>query len=415
MSKKADGRLLLLVPTSSYRIGDFLAAAGRLGVDVTVGSNQDAVLAHLTPANTIKIELDDLDVGVLEICRFDASYPLTAIIGVDQETTYLASLASESLGLPHNPPSAVEAAENKHRFRIRMANSGLPTPWFTLLPIADVIRSQVADLPYPVVLKPLTLSASRGVIRADNAEEFVTAANRIRKILSTTACQGQALDNILVEDYVPGQEVAVEGMLDAGKLTVLALFDKPDPLVGPYFEETIYVTPSRLPIRTQSEITTTVGHAVARLGLQEGAIHAEVRINKDGVWPIEIAPRSIGGQCARSLEFGAAGRLEDILIRHAMKLPQHIETEVNLASGVMMIPIPAAGVLRNVQGIDDARSMAGIQDVTITIPTGDTLTPVPEGNRYLGFIFSRGETPNEVEASLRAAHNVLDFAIEPGD
>ena len=309
MSDQEDGRLLLLVPTSSYRIGDFLAAAGRLGVDVTVGSNQDAVLAHLTPATTIKIELDDLEIGVLEIGRFDASNPLTAIIGVDQETTYLASLASESLGLPHNPPAAVEAAENKFRFRNRMANSGLPTPWFTLLPIADVIQSQVADLPYPVVLKPLTLSASRGVIRANNPEEFVAAANRIRKILLKTECQGQAFDNILVEDYIPGEEVAVEGLLDDGKLTVLALFDKPDPLVGPYFEETIYVTPSRLPIHTQSAITATVGLAVERLGLQEGAIHAEVRINKDGVWPIEIAPRSIGGQCARSLGIWRCGPL----------------------------------------------------------------------------------------------------------
>ena len=415
MSAQQDGRLLLLVPTSSYRIGDFLSSASRLGVNVTVGSNQDDVLAHLTPKNSIKIELNDLNASVSEICRFGASYPLKAIIGIDQETTYLASIASEALGLRHNSPSAVEIAENKYRFRSRMANSGLPTPWFTLVSIEDIISGQITDLPYPVVVKPLTLSASRGVIRVDNAEELSEATNRIRKILSTTECSGLAFDHVLIEDYIPGQEVAVEGLLDDGNLRVLALFDKPDPLIGPYFEETIYVTPSRLPNHTQSEIIASIGVAVKMLGLQEGAVHAEVRINKDGIWPIEIAPRSIGGQCARSLEFGVAGHLEDILIRHAMKLPQHIQIEENVASGVMMVPIPAAGILRDVQGIEAARSISGIQDVTITIPIGDTLTPVPDGNRYLGFIFSRGETPKDVETALRAAHKLLNFTITPED
>ena len=243
----ASGRLLLLVPTTSYRIGDFLQAAERLGVDVAVGSDQHSVLAQFSPGRTMTVDLMDLARGVSQIAGYHRDYPLAAIIGVDQETTLLAAKAGEALELRHNAPASVEATGNKYRFRNRLANSGLPAPWFTLLDLADDPGGQARNMPYPVVLKPLALSASRGVIRANDPQQFLAARKRIEAILAGSGQRGEAASHILVEAYIPGQEVALEGLLDAGELKVLALFDKPDPLEGPFFEETIYLQMSLHP------------------------------------------------------------------------------------------------------------------------------------------------------------------------
>jgi biotin carboxylase len=408
----AKGRLLLLVPTTSYRIGDFLRAAERLDVDVAVGSDQQGVLAQFSHGRTLSVAIKNIDRGVAQIASYNDDHPLAAIIGIDQETTLLAATASAALGLGHNSPASVEAAGDKHRFRSRLANSGLPVPWFTLLSLSDDPAALARQMPYPVVLKPLALSASRGVIRADDPDQFVAAFTRIQAILAKTDSQGQAASHILAEDYIPGQEVALEGLLENGRLRVLALFDKPDPLEGPYFEESLYITPSRLPDNVQADIATAASQGVATLGLREGPVHAELRINDDGIWLIEVAARSIGGLCSRALEFGAGGQLEDLIIRHALGLPPGIGDRAHAASGVMMIPIPAAGTLCQVNGQEAARAVPGIQEVTISIPLGDVLVPVPEGNRYLGFIFAAGDTPAAVEAALRDAHDKLEFRID---
>lgn len=409
-----NGRLLLLVPTTSYRIGDFLHAAERLDVDVAVGSNQPQVLEQYSNGRTVTLDFNDVERGIAQIEFYSRDFPLAAIVGVDDETTLIAAKASKALGLPHNTPESVEATGNKHRFRTRLANSGLPAPQFRLISVDDDPVRAARDSFYPAVLKPLALSASRGVIRADDPAQFATAVRRIRAILDHADIRGEAANQILVEEYIPGDEVALEGLLEDGLLTVLALFDKPDPLEGPYFEETIYVTPSRLPVHVQNAIAATVNRAVVTLGLREGPIHAELRINDEGVWLIEVAARSIGGLCSRALHFGAGGRLEDLILRHALGLPAPTIGLDRPATGVMMIPIPAAGVLRHVAGIEAARALANIDDVTVSIPIGETLVPVPEGNRYLGFIFASGDTPKAVEAALRVAHNELEFTIEPG-
>ncbi len=408
-----SGRLLLLVPTTSYRIGDFLEAAERLGADVAVGSNQRQVLEQYSQGRTVTLDFKDMAQGVAQIKAYNEDYPLSAVIGVDDETALIAAKASQALNLPHNDPDGVEAAGNKYNFRLRLANSGLLAPRFSLVAVNDDPERAAQNAFYPVVLKPLTLSASRGVIRANDPDQFIGAFRRICKILEDTGTDNTAMRHILVEEYVPGGEVSLEGLLDDGHLMVLALFDKPDPLEGPYFEETIYVTPSRLSAHIQDSITATANHALTALGLREGPVHVEMRINDKGVWMIEVAARSIGGLCSRSLDFGAAGRLEDIILRHALGLSAPKIEPSRRATGVLMIPIPAAGVLRRVAGIEAARALAGIKDVTISIPLGESLVPVPEGNRYLGFIFSSGDTPEAVEIALRLAHNELKFTIEP--
>lgn len=411
----ATGRILLLVPITTYRIGDFLDAAERLGLDVAVGSDQRHVLQEFSGGGTVTIDFKDVDRGTAQIVDYAGTYPLTAIVGIDDETTMVAAKASQALGLRYNAPESVEATRNKYRFRTSLANSGLRAPRFTLVRVGDDQVTAARRSFYPAVLKPLALSASRGVIRANNPAQFTAAFRRIRAILEDAEISSETARHILVEEYVPGQEVALEGLLEDGQLMVLALFDKPDPLEGPYFEETIYVTPSRLQEHVQDAIATTVSRAVATLGLREGPVHAELRINDKGVWLIEIAARSIGGHCSRALRFGASGRLEDVILRQALGLPVPIVEPDGPATGVMMIPIPAAGVLCRVAGLKAARAMAGIKDVTISIPLGETLVPVPEGHKYLGFIFAGADTPEAVEAALRKAHDQLEFTIEPAD
>ncbi|MCH7543886.1 MAG: ATP-grasp domain-containing protein [Proteobacteria bacterium] len=410
-----DRRLLLLVPTTSYRVADFLDAAHSLGAEIAVGSNRRQVLEEFAEGRTVTLDFHDLEKGVGQIVAYADEYPLSAIVAVDEEVTVLAAMASEALGLPHNAPDAVAAARNKYRMRTRLANSGLASPEFRLLSVGDDAGRAARMSFYPCVLKPLALSASRGVIRVDDAEAFVAAFHRIARILEQpdAAAGGDEARHILAEGYIAGTEVALEGLLRAGRLVPLALFDKPDPMEGPFFEETIYLTPSRLPAGVQDAITEATQRAAAALGLEDGPIHAEMRI-VDGVpWVVEIAARSIGGLCSRILRFGAGVTLEELILGHALGLPVPSVEREGRAAGVMMIPVPRAGRLREVRGLDAARAVAGIEEVTISIATGGELVPLPEGYKYLGFIFAKAETPQAAEQALRQAHGALLFDIGP--
>ena len=400
-------RVLLLMGATSYRAGDFLDAARRLEVEVVVGSNHRPVLAQFTEGRSLSLDFNAVSAGVAQIAELAAERPLAAIVGVDEGTALLAAAAGEALALAQNSVSAVAAAHDKYRFRCRLVQAGLPSPAFELISLSDDWATAAANAAYPCVLKPLRLSASRGVIRADSEAEFVAACGRIAAILDQT----QSGREILVEGFIPGPEVALEGLLSAGELQTLALFDKPDPLDGPFFEETIYVTPSRLPAARQRAIAAATAQAAAALGLRHGPVHAELRLNDRGIWPVEIAARSIGGLCARSLRFANGVCLEELILRHALGRPVDGLARETSASGVMMIPIPRAGRLQKISGLDAAKAVAGIADVIISVPLGDRLVPLPEGDRYLGFIFARADTPEVVEAALRQAHKKLTFDI----
>jgi biotin carboxylase len=403
-----------LTAATSYRISDFLDAARRLGVEAIVGSNQPLVIDRFSRGRTVALDFSDIAEGVARIADHARRYPVNAVIGIDEETTLLASAVSKALQLPHNSAESVRAAHNKHRFRTTLARAGLPSPHFGLVSLQHDLATAAANVAYPCVLKPLNLSASRGVIRADDPTEFVAAAHRIGTILRS--CKGAApesAESILVEAFIPGREVALEGLLDDGRLKVLALFDKPEPLEGPFFEETIYVTPSRLLPTQQQAVISATSEAADALGLKTGPIHAELRVNAAGACLIELAARSIGGRCSRAISFGSGMRLEELILRHAFGLPTaHVERE-RCATGVMMIPIPRAGRLCAVTGVEVARAVIGIDDVTIDARTGEELVPLPEGGRYLGFIFARAEEPGEVEAALRTAFGRLSFEIVP--
>ena len=338
---------------------------------------------------------------------------LSAVVGVDETTAQVAAAAAQALGLVHNDFDAIGNCHDKFAFRLALQNTDLLSPEFQLVPFAEL--ETVAELvQYPCVLKPLRLSASRGVICADSSAGFVSAGKRIQRILAAVdGLPDGHRDTILCEKFIPGHEVALEGILRNGYLTVLAVFDKPDPLDGPFFEETIYITPSTLEQTVLSAIASTVGVACQALGLRTGPIHAELRINSQGIWLIELAARSIGGRCSQSLRFGRDTRLEEIILRLALDdaLPT-LEREP-LASGVMMLPIRNAGRLRRVTGIDRAAQVPGITSVLIEVRPGEQLVPLPEGDRYLGFVFARGESTADVEQALRVAEGRITLELEP--
>ncbi len=411
-------RLLLLMTTTTYRASAFIAAARRLQVTVVVGSDQPQALEALTPGSTLTLDFLQPETAVRTIAAFAAAHSLDAVVGVDDETTLTAAMAAEALGMSHNAVASVAAARNKHRMRELLAQADVLSPPFACFSIDEDPAEIVRQITFPCVVKPLFLSASRGVIRADDAVQFMTAFQRLVAMLRTPelAVRGGALARqLLVEVFIAGQEVALEGLLTRGQLKVLALFDKPDPLDGPFFEETFYVTPSRLPGSIQEAITASTARTVQALGLREGPVHVELRVNAQGPWMIEIAARSIGGLCSRTLRFDAGLSLEEVILRHALGHDVASCTRDPLAAGVMMLPIPHRGILRHIQGREEARRVPGIEDLSLTIPLGQEVLPLPEGDRYLGFLFARAATPEDVETALHTAHARLTFVITPAD
>lgn len=358
---------------------------------------------------TLEVCLDDPGTAAAQVA---ASIPdIDAIVGTDDHAVLTAAMAAEKLGLPHNPVTAVAATRDKLTLRQSLAAREVSQPVFAPAPPGSVIAVS-GEIGFPVVIKPTGLAASRGVIRADDPGGAAVAENRIRSILDSAELP--ATQDLLVERYIPGEEVVVEGILGSQGLEVLAIIDKPDPLEGPYFEETLYVTPSRHNLDTQERAAKLAADAAAALGLEVGPIHAEIRIDPSGkCYLIELAARSIGGLCGRALSFGLIGEsLEVLILRSALGIRSPDTKPARPATGVLMLPIPATGTLTGVGGIDRARAMPGIDDITITIPTGRRVVALPEGDRYLGFVFAGGADPASVESALRRAGNELTVTID---
>ncbi|HEU5261813.1 MAG TPA: ATP-grasp domain-containing protein [Gemmatimonadales bacterium] len=399
----------------------------RLGVDLTVASERPSTFEQAQPERLLTLDFPNPELAAEQTARFAQQHPIAGVVGVDDDTAVVAAAIAERLRLRGNPLPAALAARDKHLQRMKLAEKGVPVPRFQLRMVGGDVTDLATHARYPCVLKPLRLSASRGVIRADDPPGFVAAFERLKRILEQAGCEMRdagglggdasriahpASRSVLVEEFIPGPEVALEGLVTGGRLHVLTLFDKPDPLDGPFFEETIYTTPSRLPQQAQGAIAGCAQAAVTALDLREGPIHAELRYNERGPWLIELAARPIGGRCSGALQFRDGASLEDVIVGHALGMPLPSLERERQAAGVMMIPVPGAGVLREVQGVAAARALPLIDDVMITAHPGQTLVPWPEGSRYPGFIFARGETPEAVETALRAAHRRLGFVID---
>jgi biotin carboxylase len=398
-------RILIVAATTGYQTRMFADAASRLGFDAVLATDRCHVLEDPWGDHALPIRFDDPYAAAEAIAR---AGPFDGIIAVADRPTLVAALAAERLGIPYNSAASVEAARNKFLARQRFEAAGLPVPRFFRVPI-DQNPVQV-EAPYPCVLKPLGLSASRGVIRADNPAEFAAAFRRIEALLARPeirVMRDEQNSYIQVESFIEGREYAIEGLLTAGSLKILAAFEKPDPLDGPFFEETLYITPPRA---EPSALIAATEKAVRALGLTQGPIHAELRYDGRTAWVLEVAARPIGGLCAKALRFDGGMALEELLLRHAAGQDiSRVKREAG-ASGVMMIPIGREGVFEGVEGVESAREIA---DIEITAKVGHALEPLPEGATYLGFIFSRGESSEEVERSLRNAHARLRFQIAP--
>jgi biotin carboxylase len=413
--------VLLILPSATYRAPEFLEAAAELGVTVITGSNEPSALGPIMGERYLELDLDDPSRAADAIVSLDRTVPLDAVVGVDDQGLLTAALASERLGLAANPPAAIAATRNKSELRMLLNRSEVQQPRFEVLgrdgaAVAAGAVAAARRIGYPVVLKPSNQAASRGVIRADSDDEAAVAASRIDRMLVADGDEGAEL---LVESYVPGDEIAIEAILTNGRLTVLANFDKPDPLVGPFFEETIYVTPSRVDPRVLGAAATLVEQACRALGLVDGPVHGEVRLSLDpttptGVAPvlIEVAARTIGGRCAQTLSFSRGRSLEALVLEHALGRTSPAAHRLLGASGVMMLPIRGSGRLVEVHGRERALAVPGVTGLEISIAPGKEIRALPEGNRYLGFLFARGQTPAEVERSLRDGHAELEIVIE---
>ena len=408
-------RVLLLLPTTGYRNSDFLAAAKKLGVEIVAAANYCHQLAPSWGLSPIMaLHFDRPEQAADTVLREMNGIP-DAVLAVDDSGVELAAMLSERLGLPGNPAQAVRRMRDKLAFRRLLQEREFLCPEFHHLSTGEDARKLIPELKFPVVVKARRLSGSRGVIRADDPEELMRAVNWVRAIQTRADRDAQKL-GLIIEDFIPGREYALEGSLQRGELTTLALFDKPDPLDGPYFEETLYITPSRLPEALQDRIHQEVASACRAVGVMTGPVHAEVRVNHKGIWILEVAARSIGGLCGRVLTHRLGMSLEELILRQVVAespptaLPIAAEGG---AAGVMMIPIPRRGIYHGLEGLVAAQSVRCVTGVVITVEPGQIIAPPPDGASYLGFIFARGASPADVEMALRIAHRRLYFDIRP--
>src|SRR5476649_820895 len=414
-------RILILATTTGYQTRAFGDAAARLGVELVFATDRCHLIEDPSQDHAIPIRFYDEDASVAAILESAAVRPINGLLVVGDRPTVIGARVAERLGLPWHSPDAASAARHKQLTRERLRDAGLPVPWcFPLAVGREPFALRPEPLSYPCVVKPVALSGSRGVMRADDEASFERAFERLRALLAqpdVRAERNEAHATALVEAFIPGREYALEGLMHHGALHVLAIFDKPDPLDGPFFEETIYVTPSSATDEGHRAIVDGVTHAAQALGLHHGPIHAECRVNAGGVFVLEVAARPIGGLCARALRFGGiggvVGPLEEMLLRQALgEDPAAWQREAG-ASGVMMIPIPRRGVFRHAAGLDEAGRVAGIDEIHITAKPDQLLVPLPEGASYLGFIFARADCAADVEQALRDAHARLVFTIDP--
>ena len=411
-------RVLIIATTTGYQIRSFADAAGKLGVRLVFASDRCDQLDDPWWDQAIPIRFHDEAASLGSILEATRSAVPDGVIAVGDRPVTIAARVNDAFGLPGNSPAAALASRNKLESRRLLDAAGLLVPAFRVVSLADSPTEMSSSLSFPVVLKPLTMSGSRGVIRADNTREFVSAFNRIRALLEQRDVRAErdgTHGSLLIESFIPGREYALEGVLTDGRLQLFAIFDKPDPLDGPFFEETIYVAPSREAEEVQSRIVSTVKAGASAIGLRNGPLHAECRVNDRGVYVLEVAARPIGGLCSKALRFVSPhgeATLEEVLLRHALGEDVSRVSRERAASGVMMIPIPRRGIYKGVEGEDDARSVADIVDLKITAKPDATVTPLPEGKSYLGFIFAHAPTPLAVEQALRAAHAKLRFVID---
>lgn len=403
-------KVLIVASKLGYQTRIFAEAARRLDLEPVMATDRCGSMDDPWRDHALALKFYRPEESARRVER--ALRDVSGVVAVGDKPALAASYIARRLNLPFHPPKAVEAAGNKDLSRRKLARAGLPVPRFYSVALNTPPEEACEKASFPCVLKPLGLSGSRGVIRANSPKEFNAAFRRIKALLDSPELlrhRDPSLGFIQVEEYIDGPEFALEGLVTEGRLQTLAIFDKPDPLEGPFFEESVYTTPSRHPAQLQQDLHDAIQRAVTALGLNHGPIHAEARVNSRGVWVLEVAARPIGGLCARTLHFNNGTPLEEVILRHALLQPMDTLSLDGPASGVMMVPIPRDGIYQGCDGVEDARRTGQIEGVEITALPGQYFRRLPEGGSYLGFLFARSATPARVESALRRAHSKLTF------
>jgi len=410
-----NSAVILIIPSASYRTGPFMNAIKKLDLKVLVISDKSQVFSGKYPDNLIIINFNHWKDKSVEISKWAKNNGLKAVIGVDEESIVLAANLSNFLNVDHNSIESVLLTKNKYLMRTELKKTGLCSPWFKIFSIYESSNKIINEISFPCVIKPTFLSASRGVIRVNTIKELANGIKTINELLSLEEIRergGEKSDWILVEEYIPGKEVAIEGIVSEGKLKVLAVFDKPEPLVGPTFEETIFVTPSILPEKTLYSLFETAEIAVNTLGIVKGPVHIEIRINSSGNYILECASRSIGGICSNVLEFHGGMSLEELILRSYLGRNVEKTKLTDTARGVMMMPNEKSGILKEIRGVEDALNVKGVTDLQITLKPGENLEPLPKGDRYLGFIFAEDKDQELVIKALKNAWSKIAVVLE---
>lgn len=411
LNESTSKRVGLLLSSGTYRARSFLDAADRLGVrPFTILDIESDLSRSWTKA--LGVPFSDLDASALKVASFATEKRLDALLAVDDAGVLLAANASELLGLPSNSPSAAKAARDKHTMRQLLENSTVPIPSYALHHFSEPAKEVGQSIEYPAVIKPRMLTGSRGVMRVDTLQEFLVAVARLHDIVAQAEPHAE-VHSYLVEEYVPGIEIALDGVVDGSEVTILAVYDKPIPMEGPFFEETIYVTPSELVPDLLDAVSAICASAASAIGLSLGPIHAEFRINGSDIRVIEIAGRSIGGNCSQVLQFDSGDSLEELVLKNALGMPMDEELQSSTSRGVMMIPAPGLGILRSVSGVERALAEKGVESVEISAKIGYPVVPLPEGESYVGFIFAEGPDALSTQRSLERAHECLRFDLAP--
>lgn len=398
-------RAVVILPSTTYRAGDFVAAAESLGVDLVVASEQPPPFDM--GDGYVRIDCADPAAAAATIASLGDDVPIDGVVAADDKGVLIAAITGTSLGLAANAPDAAQATRDKATMRRRLESAEVPQPRYRVVS-ADEDPTRAADeLGYPLVVKPVDRSASQGVLRVDSPDELDGVVRRVRSIVGPLA-----EDTLVIEEFMPGIEVAVEGLVRDGRLTVLAIFDKPDTPSGPVFPETILVTPTRLPEETRLECVRVAELAIMGLGLTHGPVHIELKVEEGRARVIEVAARSIGGLCSRTLSFGLLDTtLETLILRNALMMDKPELRRAPGSSGVLMIPIRRHGTLTEVRGVTETRAIDGVTGMELTIPLGTEVLALPEGDRYLGFVFAKGDDPESVEAALRKAAETIQPVI----
>ena len=403
-TRKPMPTAVVVLPSTTYRAADFVAAAGSLGVDLVVASEGPPPIDM--GDGYLQIDCTDPVVAAETIVNFGDRVGIDGVVAADDAGVIVAALTGQMLGLRSNSPEAAAATRDKAAQRRALEAAEVPQPKFVVIDSSEDAAGAAAAIGYPLVVKPLDRAAGQGVMRVDRPEDLAPLLGRLRRIVGGSA-------PVVIESFMSGVEVAVEGLVNDGALTVLALFDKPDAGSGPFFPETILVTPTRLPFAMTDECERVAQSALDAIGITHGPVHIELMVEGEAVRVIEVAARSIGGLCSKSLTFGLMGTsLETLILRNALGMDKPELHRESVASGVLMIPIPNQGTFVEIRNTDAVRQLPHVTGMDITIRPGRQVEPPPEGDRYLGFVYARGKTPDEVENSLRKAKDLLEVVVE---